>query len=250
MKLTLIRSATLKLEYGGTCFLIDPAFSDKLTGPSFAGKSKNPLIDLTMSKEKILEGVGMVIVSHIHSDHFDQAAQDYIDKNLPVICQPHEAQTIKNMGFQDVNPVEKQIEINGVSVTRTPAQHGSGSVLEDMGISSGFLFKAKGEPTIYWCGDTIMYEDVHNVLTEENPDIIITHSAGAVWGDNVKILTDDKETIETCKLLPKSKVIAVHLDSYDHGTVFRDTLRSYAEKSQVDTLQLLIPQDGETLSFE
>jgi len=56
MKLTLIRSATLKLEYGGICFLIDPAFADKLTGPSFAGKSKNPLVDLPMRKEEIIAG--------------------------------------------------------------------------------------------------------------------------------------------------------------------------------------------------
>lgn len=249
MKLTLIRSATLKIEYGGNCFLIDPAFSDKLTGPSFAGKSKNPLVDLPFSKETIMDGVDMVIISHIHSDHFDKAAQDYIDKSLPVLCQPHEKAAIKDMGFQNVLPVEKQIDIKGISLARTPAKHGSGRVLEDMGISSGFLFKASGEPTVYWCGDTIMYDEVRQLLLKEKPDIVITHSSGAVWGDHIKILMDDIETVEICKLLPKSKVIAVHLNSYDHGTVFRDTLRAYAEDNQIDERQLLIPQDGETLRF-
>lgn len=250
MKLTLIRSATLKMEYGGSCFLIDPAFADKLTGPSFAGKSKNPLIDLPFNKEGIMKDVDTVIVSHIHSDHFDKAAQDYIDKNLPILCQPHEAAAIKNMGFQNVLPVEKHLEIKGVSLTRTPARHGSGSVLEDMGISSGFLFKASGEPTVYWCGDTVMYEEIRKVLNKEKPDLVITHSSGAVWGDYVKILMDDKETVEICKLLPESKVIAVHLNSYDHGTVFRDTLRAYANEKQISENQLIIPKDGETLYFE
>lgn len=250
MKLTLIRSATLKMEYGGHCFLIDPAFADKLTGPSFAGKSKNPLVDLPCSREMIMEGVDMVIVSHIHSDHFDKAAQDYIDKGLPVLCQPHEAEAIINMGFRDVLPIEKQMNIKGISLARTAAKHGSGSVLEDMGISSGFLFKATGEPTVYWCGDTIMYEDVRQLLRKEQPNIVITHSSGAVWGNHVKILMDDKETVEICKLLPESKVVAVHLNSYDHGTVFRDTLRTYAETNNVDAAQLIIPQDGETCYFE
>ena len=230
--------------------MIDPAFADKFSGPSFAGKSKNPLVELPMSKEEVTAGVDVVIVSHIHSDHFDKAAQEYLDKGLPILCQPHEASAIQDMGFLNVFPIESQTEIAGVSITRTAAQHGSGSVLEDMGIASGFLFKAKGEPTIYWPGDTILYEAVRKVLAEEKPDIVITHSSGAVWGDHVKILMDEKETIEICKLLPESRVVAVHLNSYDHGTVFRDTLRAYAEENQVDEKQLLIPQDGETLYFE
>ena len=250
MKLTLIRSATLKLEYGGTCFLIDPAFADRFSGPSFAGKSQNPLVDLPMSKDRIMDGVNMVIVSHIHSDHFDKAAQAYIDKKLPVLCQPHEAEQIKDMGFCDVLPVEEHIDIHGLSLTRTPAKHGSGSVLEDMGRASGFLLKADAEPTVYWCGDTVLYEGVIHILSEEKPDIVITHSAGAVWGDNVKILMDDKETIQICKLLPDSKVVAVHLDSYDHGTVFRDTLRAYAQANEVDEDQLYIPEDGDSLYFK
>ncbi|NCB41995.1 MAG: MBL fold metallo-hydrolase [Clostridia bacterium] len=249
MKLTLIRSATLKMEYGGTCFLIDPAFSDKLTGPSFAGKSKNPLVDLPFRKENIMEGVDWVIVSHIHSDHFDKAAQDYIRKDRPVLCQPHEESAIRGMGFAHVVPLEKEMEISGIQLSRTGAKHGSGSVLTEMGVASGFLFKAPGEPSVYWCGDTVLYEEVQKVLNEKNPDIVITHSSGAVWGDNVKILMDEKETIEICKILPQSKVVAVHLNSYDHGTVFRDTLRNFAEENGVLGAQLIIPQDGETLYF-
>ena len=249
MELTLIRSATLKMNYGGSCILIDPAFSNKLTGPSFAGISKNPLVDLPMKKEEIMANVDAVIVSHIHSDHFDKAAQEYIDKNLPVICQKEEEAAIKAMGFMDVKPITDRLMLGDVELTRTFAKHGSGWVLDEMGMASGFVFKAKGEPTVYWPGDTVLCEDVLDVLRREKPAVVITHSAGAVWGEKVKILLDEKETIEICKLLPDSKIVAVHLDSYDHGTVFRDTLREYAEMNQVSASQLLIPEDGETLFF-
>lgn len=249
MELTLIRSATLKLNYGGSCVLIDPAFSNKLTGPSFAGKSKNPLVDLPMKKEEIMANVDAVLVSHIHSDHFDKAAQEYIDKMLPVLCQKEEEAAIRAMGFSDVRPVSDRLTLDDIELTRTPAKHGSGWVLEEMGPASGFLFKAKGEPTVYWPGDTVLCEEVIEVLQREKPAVVITHSSGAVWGEGIKILLDEKETVEICRLLPQSKIVAVHLDSYDHGTVFRNTLREYATANRIPESQLLIPQDGETLSF-
>ena len=250
MKLTLIRSATLKLEYGGQCLLIDPAFSDKLTGPSFAGKSKNPLIDLPMSKEAIMAGVDAMIVSHIHSDHFDKAAQEYLDKSLPILCQPNEEASIRTMGFADVRPVEAHFRLGEVEIIRTYAKHGSGPVQEEMGEASGFVFKTPGEPVVYWPGDTVLCDEVRSVLAKEKPAVIITHSAGAVWGDGVKILFDEVETVEICQALPASTVVAVHLDSYDHGTVSRASLRAYASSRGIDATRLRIPADGETLILE
>jgi len=193
--------------------------------------------------------VDAIIVSHMHSDHFDKAAQEYIDKNIPIICQKDDEDSIRNMGFKDVRAIAESLNLDGIIITRTFAKHGSGWVLEEMGVTSGFVIKAEGEPTIYWPGDTVMCKEVLQVLQEEKPAVVITHSAGAVWGDGIKILFDEKETIEICKLLPKSKVVAVHLNSYDHGTVSRDALREYAGKNNIKSDQLLIPQDGETLKI-
>ncbi|HPF19234.1 MAG TPA: MBL fold metallo-hydrolase [Bacillota bacterium] len=249
MKLTLIRSATLKLEYGGRCILIDPAFSAKLTGPSFAGKSKNPLIDLPMTKEAIVDGVDAMIVSHLHSDHFDKAAQAFIDKSLPVLCQPNEEESIRDMGFVDVRPIGERYRLGDVEIIRTYAKHGSGSVQEEMGEASGFVFNAPGEPVVYWPGDTVLCNEVRSVLANEKPAMIILHSAGAVW-NGVKILFDEVETVEICEAVPDATVVAVHLDSYDHGTVSRASLRAYASSRGIDTSRLRIPDDGETLILE
>ncbi len=246
MQLTLIRSATLKLEYGNQRFLIDPAFSAKLTGPSFAGISKNPLIDLPMTEEAILEGVDAVIVSHIHSDHFDKAAQEYIDKSLPILCQPNEEALIRDMGFEDVRPIGERCRFGDAEIARTYAKHGSGSVQEEMGEASGFVFKAPGEPVVYWPGDTILCNEVRSVLANEKPAVVIPHSAGAVW-NGVKILFDEVETVEICEAVPDATVVAVHLDSYDHGTVSRASLRAYASSRGIEASRLRIPADGETL---
>jgi L-ascorbate metabolism protein UlaG (beta-lactamase superfamily) len=118
-----------------------------------------------------------------------------------------------------------------------------------MGEASGFVFNAPGEPVVYWPGDTVLCNEVRSVLANEKPAVVIPHSAGAVW-NGVKILFDEVETVEICEAVPDATVVAVHLDSYDHGTVSRASLRAYASSRGIDTSRLRIPDDGETLILE
>ena len=88
MKIRLIRSATLRLEYAGLRFVIDPYLAAKHSRPSFAGRSPNPLVDLPCSPRDVIAGIDLAIISHLHSDHFDPAAQELLPKDTPLLCQP------------------------------------------------------------------------------------------------------------------------------------------------------------------
>jgi L-ascorbate metabolism protein UlaG (beta-lactamase superfamily) len=247
MKIQLIRSATLRMEYARQLLLVDPYLAAKHSRPSFTGKSPNPLVDLPCAPNEVIEGIEMVLVSHLHSDHFDTAAQELLPKGVQICCQPGDEAHIRDKGFQRVTPVTGSLDWNGVKITRTPCQHGSGGVRVDMGEASGFVFQAKSEPTVYWAGDTILSDAVTEIIESIRPQIIITHSCGAVWGDGVLIVMDAAQTVEVCRAAPWSTVVATHMDSLDHATVSRDELRRYASAHGVQPGQLLIPADGETL---
>lgn len=249
MKLQLIRNATMKINYSKGCFLTDPYFADKFSRPPYAGKSKTPMTDLPFSKAEIMSGVEMVLLSHIHSDHFDEAAKEIIDKDMLMFCQKTDEAEIKSIGFKNVKPVENNTLWKNINITRTYAQHGTGSVLEDMGPGSGYILRAEGEPTVYLTGDTILCSQVKDVLVKEKPDIIITHSCGAEWGEHVKIVMDEKDTIEVCKMLPNSIIVAVHMETVDHATVNREELRKYARENNIKDTQLLISMDGEIIDL-
>jgi len=249
MQIQQIRNATLRFTYAGKIFITDPYLAGKHTMPSYKGISPNPLVDLPCSENEVIEGIEMALISHIHSDHFDQTAQILLPKSLPIFCQPGDGSEIKAKGFQNVIPVNESLEWEGITITRTPAQHGSGDVLKDMGVVSGFILQAINEPTVYWAGDTIWYDAVEKVLKQFQPEIIITHSCGAVWGDDVLILMDAKQTIEVCRAAPEAVVVATHMEALDHGTISRSDLRAFAEIEGITTSQLLIPQDGEILRF-
>jgi len=249
MEIQLIRSATLRIEYAQRRFLIDPYLAAKHSGRSFSGKSPNPLVDLPCSPQDVIAGIEMALISHLHADHFDRTAQDLLPKENPILCQPQDKHRIEAKGFQRVIPVAETMTWQGMTITPTPCQHGSGDVLTEMGQASGFIFQAEQEPTVYWAGDTVWSEAVADIIARTQPRIIITHSCGAVWGEHVLILMDAAQTVAVCRAAPDSVVIATHMDALDHATVSRDALRAYAEAHGIGAERLLIPADGETMRF-
>jgi L-ascorbate metabolism protein UlaG (beta-lactamase superfamily) len=249
MQLHLIRNATLRLTYGGCRWLIDPFLAPKHTLRSFAGISPNPLVDLPCTPQEVVAGIDRVIVSHLHPDHFDTTAEELLPKSLPLFCQPGDESQIASKGFHNVTPVENAIERQGIRITRTLGQHGTGAMAERMGKVSGFLFQARGEPTVYWAGDTIWYQAVAQVITGTQPDVIITHSSGAKIGEYDPIVMDAGQTIAVCRAAPRAVVVAVHMEALDHGTVSRADLRGAADAAGIGRDRLLIPDDGVILTL-
>jgi len=250
MELQLIRNATLKLKYGGKVFLIDPYLGKKYSQPSFAGISKNPTIDLPFSIEDILQGVNIILVSHLHPDHFDKKAEKVIPKSQQIICQPEDFEAISTKGFMNVQALESELAFDDIILTRTTGQHGQGDRLFMMGNVSGYIFQHKDEPTLYWMGDTIWYKDVQNIVERIKPDVIVTHSCGAIWVDGEEpVIMDEKQTIAVCEFAPNVKVVATHMETLDLATITRKELRDFANDNGISDEQLIIPKDGEKIIY-
>jgi L-ascorbate metabolism protein UlaG (beta-lactamase superfamily) len=249
MHIQLIRNATLRLTYNGARILIDPYFAPKHSLPSYADKSKNPMVDLPITPEMIMEGIDLILVSHLHTDHFDSVAKEMLPKDVPLFCQPGNETVIQEAGFQDVRVIENSVVWRGITITRTDGQHGEGETAQLMGKVSGFVFEAEGEPTLYWTGDTIWYAPVEQVVRERQPDVIVTHSCGATWKGSTPIVMDAIQTAAVCKAAPQSVIVATHMQALDHATVSRADLRQYATGQGIADHQLLIPADGDTLHW-
>jgi L-ascorbate metabolism protein UlaG (beta-lactamase superfamily) len=249
MNLQLIRSATLRMEYAQQHFVIDPYLAAKHSRPSFTGTSPNPLVDLPCVPQDVIAHIDLVLISHLHSDHFDPTAQQLLPKDTPILCQPEDAAQITAKGFRQVTVITERLAWHEITITRTSCQHGSGDVLAEMGSASGFIFQATHEPTVYWAGDTIWNDTVAETIVRTQPQIIITHSCGAMWGEQVLIVMDAAQTVAVCRAAPQSIVVATHMDALDHATVSRMGLRQYATVHGITPEQLVIPADGETLIF-
>ncbi|MCE6073469.1 MBL fold metallo-hydrolase [Agrobacterium vitis] len=250
MQIELIRSATLRLKMAGQTLLIDPWLAAKGQGRSYSGGLTSPLVDLPVAVDHVLRGIDAVLVSHLHSDHFDDVAKQLLPPDISLFCHPRDVASIRAMGFSRVMSLEGTTQLGNVHLETTDGQHGPLEVLADMGDVSGFVLRAAGEPVLYWAGDTILCDSVRQVLVDRHPDVIVVHACGAEWNGVGPLVMDAAMVMEVLHLAPQAMVIATHLDAVDHATVSRTDLAAAAQRQGPDVrARLYIPADGASLFF-
>jgi len=249
MNIRLLRHATLVIEINDKKLLIDPMLSPKGgldPVPNCGNDIRIPMVELPINTGEltsILDEADAVVVTHLHRDHWDVAAQSLIGESKLIFCQPGDSDKISEQGFKNVQPISTRLDWEGISISRTNGQHGTGEIGKKMGPVSGFIFKYK-ERSIYLAGDTIWCDDVENALEEYKPDVTILNAGGAqfVTGDPITMTPDD--IIKVYEKCPATKIIAVHMDTVNHCFIKRaDLVKALSEKKL--ELKVLVPGDGE-----
>lgn len=258
MQLTQIRNATLKLDYAGVRFLIDPMLADKEAWPGFPGTARshlrNPLVALPVSVDTLLD-VDVIIVTHTHQDHWDEAAQQLIPKDKVIYTQNEsDASLIRSQGFTAVSVLADTNVIAGVNVVKTDGQHGSDEayaipeVAERLGDACGLVFSAEGEKTLYIAGDTIWVPTYVSSLKKYAPDVVVLNIGCATVDGIGAIIMGKEDALRTLEILPAATLVASHMEAVNHCLLSRAELRAYTAENGVQQ-NVRVPEDGETLSL-
>jgi L-ascorbate metabolism protein UlaG (beta-lactamase superfamily) len=251
MLLQLARHATLLLTYANVKFLVDPMLSEVGVNPPIPNtpnELRNPLVPLALPLSELLD-VDAYLITHTHRDHFDEAAADLLPKHLPLFCQPPDSGKFRELGFQDVRPIEDALSFQHILLDRTCGQHGTGAIAVAMAPVSGFVLRAPDEPTLYLAGDTIWCPEVRDVLDQFQPDIAVVNAGGARFNVGDPITMHDGDIAELCRHAPSVQIVAVHLDSINHCLQKRPDLQAALQERRLSD-RVQIPEDGETLVFE
>ncbi|HBP40667.1 MAG TPA: hypothetical protein DD644_02770 [Halomonas sp.] len=256
-----IRNATVKITYGDTTFLVDPMLAEQGVYPGFENtyrsELRNPLVGLPMPVEEITDGVDAIIVTHTHLDHWDDAAQELLPKDMPLFAQnAADAELIRSQGFSDVRILDGEVEFGGVTLHKTGGQHGSDTLYavpelaETLGDVMGVVFEAPEQKTTYLVGDTIWRDEVEQALVRYNPEVIVVNAGAAeitgFTGD--PIIMGKQDTLRMHQAAPNAAIIAVHMDAVNHMTLSRDELSGYVQEVGIQD-HVSIPADGEVISF-
>ncbi len=258
MQLTQIRNATLKLDYAGVRFLIDPMLADKEAWPGFAGTARahlrNPLVALPVAVDELLD-VDVIIVTHTHQDHWDEAAQQLIPKDKVIYTQNEsDASLIRSQGFTAVKVLADSNVISGIKIVKTDGQHGSDEayaipeVAERLGDACGLVFSAEGEKTLYIAGDTIWVPPYVDSLTKYAPDVVVLNIGCATVDGIGAIIMGKEDALRTLDILPAATIVASHMEAVNHCLLSRAELRDYTAEHGIQQ-NVLVPEDGETLSL-
>lgn len=258
--LTQVRNATVKITYGGTTFLIDPMLAEKGAYPGFENtyrsELRNPLVDLTESPAKVIAGVDAVIVTHTHLDHWDDAAQKALPKDMPLFTQHEEdAQLIRSQGFKNVRVLKDEAEFGGVRITKAGGQHGTDEMYASpplaklLGEAMGVVFQAPGYKTLYLAGDTVWRKEVDQTIEKYRPEIIVLNAGRAkVNGFEGAIIMGEEDVLHASQAAKNAKIVAVHMDAVNHMSLTREALRTYVKKQGIES-RVDVPEDGASLEF-
>jgi L-ascorbate metabolism protein UlaG (beta-lactamase superfamily) len=246
MHLRLIRNATLRLEVGGLQLLFDPMLDPAGARPALENtdnERRNPLVELPEPAEVVVTALDAVLLSHMHQDHFDATAAALLPKQVPLLCQPEDAERLRGHGFADVRPVQRSAELGGVAVTRTPARHGSGATAELLAPVCGFVLRDASGRSLYLAGDTVLYDAVESVLDEHRPDVIVVHASGARFTGGDPIVMDADDVVAVARRAPGARIVAVHLEAINHCVQTRADLRTRLREAGL-TDRVSVPEDG------
>ena len=254
----LIRNATIKIRYGDTTFLVDPMLAKKDSFPGFEGTVnshlRNPLVELPLPVEDIVQA-DAVIITHIHPDHWDEAAIAALPKDIPLFAQnENDAADIRKSGFTDVRVIGEDSAFHGVRLSPVTGQHGSETHMAMLGAmlgeTVGVVLRREGDKTVYIAGDTIWTPEVDAAIAAYRPDVIVLNTGYArIAGFEGSIIMGKDDLGRAYHAAPGATVIGIHMEAFNHMTQSRRELLDYVAQNGLDAERVLVPDDGQEYRF-
>lgn len=253
MHIQQIRNATIIVQYAGKKFLIDPFLAEKGAYPPFPNSLRqdrfNPLVSLPVPLDEIVNDIDAVILTHLHLDHFDEAAQKVLPKDIKMFVQNEEdAQEIQNADFTNVEVLQENTIFGDIQLTKTKGEHGRGEILKIAGHVCGVVFKHAAEKTLYVAGDTVWYDAVQQVIDTHKPEVIVVNGGDNQFLEGGSLVMGKDDVYEVYKAAPQAKIIVVHMEAVNHWTLSRNELKNFLLEKGISS-NVLVPDDGESYTL-
>jgi L-ascorbate metabolism protein UlaG (beta-lactamase superfamily) len=230
VQLTWLGHATFRFDTpGGKRVYVDPW----LTNPKIPDGEKEP------------ERIDLIAITHGHDDHVGNTL-DLAKKFECTVVAPVELadwlvwikKAVAEDAIRDPNK-GGTVDVDGVKVTLTDANHSSSTIDEDtmvyLGEPCGLVFEAENGTKLYFAGDTNVFGDMQLIKRLYAPDVAILPIGG-------HYTMDPREAAIALEFLGVSRCVPCHYGTFPILAGTPDELRALAPD-----VEILALEPGETV---
>lgn len=255
-----VGNATVLLRYAGFTILTDPNFLHQgehvhLGYGIRSARRTNPAMEM-----EELPPLDLIVLSHMHEDHFDRVVEQKLNKDLPIVTTQHAVAKLQKKGFRSTYPLdtwETQRVIKGdaqLCISATPGIHGPGILAAVLPPVMGSILEFQtptGETRfrLYISGDTLIHEEFKQI-PQRYPDIdlALIHLGGTrVYG--ILLTMDGKQGVKAIQIISPHTAIPIHYNDY---TVMKSPIEDFIKAVEEAGLENKVRYltHGDTYSFE
>jgi L-ascorbate metabolism protein UlaG (beta-lactamase superfamily) len=258
--LKFIGNATVLLRYAGFTILTDPNFLHRgeYAHLGFGIKAER-VMDPAMEMKNV-PPLDIVVLSHLHEDHFDREVSNKLNKSTPIVTTPQAAKELRKQHFYKIYALKTWESLtlvktgNQLRITSMPGKHGPWLVAKVMPEVMGSMLEfttAQKKVTfrLYISGDTLVYKDLKEI-PKRYPEIdaALVHLGGTkVFG--IIVTMDAKQGVEAVKIINPREAIPIHCNDYDRFTFLFSDFKTEVTKAGLEQ-RIRYLRHGDTYNFE
>lgn len=227
---TFVGNATTLIRCAGVTVLTDPNFLHQgqhayLGYGLVSRRRRAPAL-----RVEELPPLDMVVLSHLHGDHWDRVAEASLDHNVPVVTTPHAAKRLHRRGFANTSGLQtwqhRTLHSGDTRATLTalPGRHAPTPINRLLPPVMGSLLeftRGAERRRIYISGDTLLIDELAEI-PRRFPGISagILHlggtrlPAGKRLPFGLTVTMDGQQGAQAVNTLGLPRVIPVHFDDY------------------------------------
>jgi L-ascorbate metabolism protein UlaG (beta-lactamase superfamily) len=218
-----------------------------LTDPNFLHRGQRAYLGWGLTTKRLTEPalrigdlppLDLVVLSHLHGDHWDRVTTHGLDRGTPIVTTPHASRRLQGwqrfrraVGLRTWETHTTVKDGSCLRVTSAPGRHAPGalqpllppvmgSVLE-LGPVSG---EVRGR--LYISGDTLLYDGLAEIGRRyPDLDLAIVHLGGTTLPGGIVVTMDGARGAQLLERLRPRGAVPIHYDDYDR---FRSPLSDFA----------------------